>query len=57
MILTLGLWTFLRVLVASATAIALENTALRHQLLVLHRTQPRPALTRVHGRARQKLTT
>src|SRR5215831_16036747 len=46
MILAIGLWTFLRALVAGSAAIALENLALRHQLLVLRRSVRRPRLAR-----------
>ena len=46
MILAIGLWTFLRALVAGSAAIALENLALRHQLLVLQRSVRRPRLAR-----------
>ena len=35
MILLIGLWTFLRAALCGSAAIALENTALRHQLAVL----------------------
>ena len=46
MILAIGLWTFLRTLVTGSAAVALENLALRHQLLVLQRSVRRPRLTR-----------
>ena len=46
MIFVIGLWTFLRALVFGATTIALENAALRHQLLVLQRSMGRPRLAR-----------
>ena len=46
MILAIGLWTFLRTLLAGSTAVALENLALRHQLLVLQRSSRRPRLAR-----------
>ena len=46
MIFVIGLWTFLRVLLFGAAAVALENLALRHQLLVLQRSVRRPRLTR-----------
>ena len=35
MILVLGVWAFLRTLLGSSVAVALENVALRHQLAVL----------------------
>jgi hypothetical protein len=34
----LGFWTFLRAVFFGSTAVALENAALRHQLLVLQRS-------------------
>jgi putative transposase len=46
MILVIGLSRFLRSLFGSAAAIALENLALRHQLLVLQRSVVRPRLSR-----------
>ncbi len=46
MILVIGLWTFLRALSLGPAAIALENLALRHQLLVLQRSVTRPRLFR-----------
>jgi hypothetical protein len=46
MILIIGLWTFLRALFTDAAAVALENLALRHQLLVLQRSVGRPRLAR-----------
>src|SRR5262245_1985097 len=46
MILGIGLWVFLRALFAGAAAVALENLALRHQLLVLQRSVGRPRLAR-----------
>jgi putative transposase len=46
MILGIGLWTFLRALLTGAAAVALENLALRHQLLVLQRSVGRPRLAR-----------
>src|SRR4030095_11857270 len=49
MILVLGVWTYLRALVGRATAVTLENVALRHQLAILQRTAPRPRL-RPRGR-------
>jgi hypothetical protein len=46
MLLATALWTFLRALLFGSVAIALENLALRHQLVVLQRAVPRPRLTR-----------
>jgi putative transposase len=46
MIFVIGLWTFLRALFTGAAAVALENLALRHQLLVLQRSVRRPRLAR-----------
>ena len=46
MIFVIGLWTFLRALVFGSATIALENPALRHQLLVLQRSVGRPRLAR-----------
>jgi putative transposase len=46
MILVLGVWAFLRAFLGRSTAVALENIALRHQLIVLQRSVPRP---RLHG--------
>jgi putative transposase len=46
MILVLGLWTFLRALLGRSTAVTLENVALRHQLVILQRSVPRPRLRR-----------
>jgi putative transposase len=46
MILVLGVWTFLRALLGRSTAVTLENVALRHQLMVLQRSLPRPRLRR-----------
>jgi hypothetical protein len=52
MILVLGVWTYLRALVGRATAVTLENVALRHQLAILQRTAVpvknpiRPAVTK-----------
>jgi putative transposase len=46
MILAIGLWTFLRTLFTGSAAVALENLALRHQLLVLQRSVRRPRLAR-----------
>ena len=44
--LVVGVWTFVRALLFGSAAIALENLALRHQLLVLQRSGRRPRLTR-----------
>ncbi len=46
MIVGIGLWTFLRALFTGASAVALENLALRHQLMVLQRSGGRPHLAR-----------
>ena len=46
MLVVVGVWTFLRALFFGSAAIALENLALRHQLLVLHRSVRRPRLAR-----------
>jgi hypothetical protein len=46
MILVLGVWAFLRALLGRFTAVTLENIALRHQLMVLQRSSPRPRLRR-----------
>jgi transposase InsO family protein len=46
MLVVIGLGTFLRAVLSGSAAIALENLALRHQLLVLQRSVPRPQLTR-----------
>jgi hypothetical protein len=46
MLLAPALWTFLRALSTGAAGVALENLALRHQLLVLHRSVGRPRLSR-----------
>ena len=44
LVLVIGLWTFLRALLFGSAAIALENLALRHQLLVLQRSvRPTPS--------------
>ena len=44
MILLLGVVSFVRALVLSAAAVAVENAALRHQLAVLQRSVARPRL-------------
>ena len=44
MLLATALWTFLRALLFGSAAIALENLALRHQLVVLQRAVARPRL-------------
>jgi putative transposase len=46
MIFVIGLWTLLRALLFGSAAIALENLALRHLLLVLQRSVVRPRLSR-----------
>ncbi len=46
MILVLGVWAFLRALLGRSTTVTLENIALRHQLMVLQRSSPRPRLRR-----------
>jgi putative transposase len=46
MILVLGVWTYLRALLGRATAVTLENLALRHQLAILQRSDRRPRLRR-----------
>ena len=46
MVLVLGFWTFLRSVFFGSAAVALENAALRHQLLVLQRSVGRPRLAR-----------
>jgi hypothetical protein len=45
-ILLIGFWTFLRAVLFGSAAVALENVALRHQLLVLQRSVRRPRLAR-----------
>jgi hypothetical protein len=42
MIVVIGLWTCLRAVFSGSVAIALENLALRHVLLVLQRSAARP---------------
>src|SRR5262245_40332313 len=42
--LVLSVWTFLRALFGDATAVSLENVALRHQLVVLQRSAGRPRI-------------
>jgi hypothetical protein len=44
--IVLGVWTYFRVLLGRATAVTLENVALRHQLAILQRSVPRPRLRR-----------
>ncbi|MGH7629275.1 MAG: hypothetical protein ACREOF_07775 [Gemmatimonadales bacterium] len=46
MMLVMGLWTFLRAVCYGSAAIALENLALRHHLVVLQRSVSRPRLSR-----------
>jgi hypothetical protein len=46
MILVIALSRFLRSLFGGAAAVALENLALRHQLMVLQRSMGRPRLAR-----------
>jgi hypothetical protein len=46
MLLATALWTFLRALVFGSAFVTLENLALRHEVLVLQRSVPRPRLTR-----------
>ena len=46
MIPVLGVWTYLRALLGRATAVTLENVALRHQVVILQRSVPRPRLRR-----------
>ena len=46
MIRVIGPWTFCRAVLFGSAAIALENLALRHQLLVLQRSVVRPRLSR-----------
>ena len=46
MIVVIGLWTFLRAMLFGSAAVAIENLALRHQLLVLQRSVDRPRLSR-----------
>jgi putative transposase len=46
MICVIGLWTFLRAMLFGSAAVAIENLALRHQLLVLQRSVGRPRLAR-----------
>lgn len=46
MIFVIGLWTFLRAMLVGSAAVAIENLALRHQLLVLQRSVDRPRLSR-----------
>ena len=46
MLFAIGLWTFPRAVLLGPATIALENVALRHQLLVLQRSVGRPRLAR-----------
>jgi putative transposase len=46
MIFVIGLWTFFCALFLEPAAVALENVALRHQLMVLQRSARRPHLAR-----------
>jgi transposase InsO family protein len=46
MLFVIGLWTFLRAWLLGSAALALENLAFRHQLLVLQRSVSRPRLSR-----------
>jgi hypothetical protein len=46
MLIVIGLWTFLRAVLFGSAAVAIENLALRHQLLVLQRSVGRPRLAR-----------
>jgi hypothetical protein len=46
MMLVIGLGTFLRAVFSGSAAIALENVALCHQLLILQRSVGRPRLAR-----------
>ena len=46
MIFVIGLWTFLRAMLFGSAAVAIENLALRHQLLVLQRSVgPTPSVS------------
>jgi hypothetical protein len=45
-ILVMGLWTFVRAVFFGSATVALENVALRHQLLILQRSVSRPRLSR-----------
>jgi hypothetical protein len=47
MLLATALWTFLRALLFGSAAIALENLALRHQLVVLQRAVARVGFQKV----------
>jgi hypothetical protein len=42
----IALWTFLRALFDGSASVALENVALRHQLIILQRSVRRPKLSR-----------
>src|SRR2546426_8308686 len=46
MLFVIGLWTFLRALFLEPATVALENLALRHQLVVLRRSVGRPRFSR-----------
>ena len=46
MIFVIGLWTFLCAMLFGSAAVAIENLALRHQLLVLQLSVDRPRLSR-----------
>src|SRR5215831_10146133 len=46
MLFVIGFGTFLRAVLTGSAAIALENLALRHQLVVLQRSVRRPRLSR-----------
>src|SRR5262245_38974 len=44
MLFVIGLWTFVRIVLTGAAAVALQNVALRQQLAVFKRLAPRPEL-------------
>ena len=46
MLLAISCWTFVRVFVGASATVALENIALRHQLVVLQRSVSRPRFRR-----------